>query len=171
MLDLLTADYTFVNERLARHLRHPEHRRREVPARDACPDERRGLLGQGSMLMLTSVADRTSPVQRGKWIMEVLLGSPPPPPPPNVPPLEDTKAATAGGKPLSTRERMEEHRKNPACAVVPPGDRSARPGARELRRRSARGASRTTASPSTPTACSTTARKMSGPGRPARRRC
>jgi hypothetical protein len=79
------------------------------------PDERRGILGQGSVLMQTAVADRTSPVQRGKWIMEVLLGSPPPPPPPDVPPLEDVKAATAAGKSLSTRERMEEHRKNPAC--------------------------------------------------------
>jgi hypothetical protein len=81
------------------------------------PDERRGLFGQGSVLMQTAVADRTSPVQRGKWIMEVLLGSPPPPPPQNPPPpqLEETKAVTAGGKPLSTRERMEEHRKNPAC--------------------------------------------------------
>ena len=66
------------------------------------------------MLVLTSVADRTSPVMRGKWIMEVLLGSPPPPPPPNVPALEATNA-TAGGKVLSMRERMEEHRKNPAC--------------------------------------------------------
>jgi hypothetical protein len=64
--------------------------------------------------VLTSVADRTSPVMRGKWIMEVLLGSPPPPPPPNVPALDDTKAAI-GGKNLSTRERMEEHRKNPQC--------------------------------------------------------
>jgi hypothetical protein len=62
------------------------------------------------------VADRTSPVQRGKWILEVLLGSPPPPPPPNVPALDDTKAVAAGGQTLSTRERMEEHRKNPACA-------------------------------------------------------
>jgi hypothetical protein len=64
---------------------------------------------------LTSVADRTSPVMRGKWIMEVLLGSPPPPPPPNVPALEETKAAAAG-KLLTVRERMEEHRRNPACA-------------------------------------------------------
>jgi len=81
------------------------------------PDERRGIFGQGSMLMQTAVADRTSPVQRGKWIMEVVLGSPPPPAPqdPAPPALEETKAATAGGKPLSTRERMEEHRKNPAC--------------------------------------------------------
>ena len=76
--------------------------------------ERRGVLGHASVLTLTSIADRTSPVQRGKWIMEVLLGSPPPPPPPNVPALEETKAVDAG-KTLSTRERMEEHRKNPAC--------------------------------------------------------
>jgi hypothetical protein len=76
---------------------------------------RRGLLGQGSILMLTSVADRTSPVQRGKWIMEVLLGSPPPPPPPNVPALDETKAV-AGGRTLSTRERMEAHRRSPACS-------------------------------------------------------
>ena len=78
------------------------------------PSYRHGLLGQGSILTLTSVADRTSPVQRGKWVMEVLLGTPPPPPPPNVPLLDETKAAI-GGKMLSTRERMEEHRKNPAC--------------------------------------------------------
>jgi mono/diheme cytochrome c family protein len=114
ILDLLTADYTFVNERIARVYRMPnivgENFRRVT-----LPDERRGILGQGSMLMQTAVADRTSPVQRGKWIMEVLLGSPPPPPPADVPPFDDTKAATATGKPLSTRERMEEHRKNPAC--------------------------------------------------------
>jgi mono/diheme cytochrome c family protein len=114
VLDLLTADYTYVNERVARHygianVTGTEFRR--VPV----PDYRRGLLGHGSMLLLTSVADRTSPVMRGKWIMEVLLGSPPPAPPPNVPALEQTDAA-AGGKLLSTRERMEEHRKNPACA-------------------------------------------------------
>jgi hypothetical protein len=78
------------------------------------PDYRRGILGHGSILVLTSVADRTSPVMRGKWVMEVLLGSPPPPPPPNVPAFEETEAA-AGGKLLSVRERMEEHRRNPAC--------------------------------------------------------
>jgi hypothetical protein len=115
ILDLLTADYTFVNERTAKVYRIPnivgENFRRVT-----VPEERRGILGQGSVLMQTAVADRTSPVQRGKWIMEVLLGSPPPPPPPDVPPLEDTKAATSTGKSLSTRERMEEHRKNPACA-------------------------------------------------------
>ena len=75
VLDLLTADYTFVNERLAQALRHPERRRRRLPPRDANPtSNRRGLLGQGSMLMLTSLANRTSPVLRGKWVMEVLLG-------------------------------------------------------------------------------------------------
>jgi mono/diheme cytochrome c family protein len=114
VLELLTADYTFVNERVARHygiqnVTGNQFRRVQVP------DYRRGLLGQGSILVLTSVADRTSPVMRGKWIMEVLLGSPPPPPPPNVPALEDTKG-TANGKLLTVRERMEEHRKNPACA-------------------------------------------------------
>jgi hypothetical protein len=116
ILDLLTADYTFVNERIARVYRMPnivgENFRRVT-----VPDERRGIFGQGSMLMQTAVADRTSPVQRGKWIMEVILGSPPPPAPqdPAPPALEETKAATTGGKPLSTRERMEEHRKNAAC--------------------------------------------------------
>ena len=80
------------------------------------PPNRRGLLGQGSILTLTSVADRTSPVLRGKWVMEVLLGTPPPPPPPNVPALDDSVKANAGGKLLTTRERMEEHRKNPTCA-------------------------------------------------------
>src|SRR3990172_12592693 len=75
---------------------------------------RRGLLGQGSILTLPSVANRTSPVQRGKWVMEVLLGSPPPPPPPNVPALEETNAV-AQDRVLTIRERMEEHRKNPAC--------------------------------------------------------
>jgi hypothetical protein len=114
VLDLLTADYTYVNERVAKHYGIPTvtgtaFRRVDVP------EYRRGLLGHGSMLLLTSVADRTSPVMRGKWIMEVLLGSPPPPPPPDVPALEQTDA-NVGGKLLSVRERMEEHRKNPACA-------------------------------------------------------
>jgi mono/diheme cytochrome c family protein len=113
VLDLLTSDYTFVNERLAKHYNIPNvtgsgFRRVQVP------EYRRGIFGHSSILTLTSVADRTSPVQRGKWVMEVLLGSPPPPPPPNVPALDDVKAAI-GGKMLSTRERMEEHRKNPAC--------------------------------------------------------
>jgi hypothetical protein len=71
------------------------------------------MLGQGSILMLTSTATRTSPVQRGKWVMEVLLGTPPPPPPPNVPALKETADI---GKPVPVRERLEEHRRNPACA-------------------------------------------------------
>ena len=113
VLDLLTADYTFVNERIARHYGIPNV---VGPAfqRVTVPDYRRGILGHGSILTLTSVADRTSPVMRGKWVMEVLLGSPPPPPPPDVPAFEATKAAV-GGKLLSVRERMEEHRRNPAC--------------------------------------------------------
>jgi mono/diheme cytochrome c family protein len=113
VLDLITADYTFVNERLARHyglpnITGPEFRRAMLP------EPRRGLLTQGSILLLTSVADRTSPVQRGKWVLQVLLGAPPPPPPPNVPALEDTKAS-ADGRFLSVRQRMEQHRANPAC--------------------------------------------------------
>jgi hypothetical protein len=113
VLELLTADYSFVNERVARHygiagVAGPDFHR--VPM----PDNRRGLLGHGSILALTSNSDRTSPVQRGKWVMEVLLASPPPPPPPNVPTLDETKP-TGEGRFLSVRERMEEHRKNPAC--------------------------------------------------------
>jgi hypothetical protein len=114
VLDLLTGDYTFVNYRIAKHygianVTGGEFRRVQLP------EYRRGILGHGSILVLTSVADRTSPVMRGKWVMEVLLGSPPPPPPPNVPALEETKATTAG-KLMTVRERMEEHRSNPACA-------------------------------------------------------
>ena len=113
MLDLLTADYTFVNERLAKHYGIPNVTGSAF-RRVQTPEYRRGIFGHGSILTLTSNADRTSPVQRGKWVMEVLLGSPPPPPPPNVPALDETKGI-AGGKMLTTRERMEEHRKNPAC--------------------------------------------------------
>ena len=116
VLDLLTGDYTFVDERLAKHYKLPNvigNRFRRVPITD---ENRRGLLGQASILTLTSNADRTSPVQRGKYVMEVLLGSPPPAPPPNVPPLEETERLT-GGKILTLRERMEEHRANPICAA------------------------------------------------------
>jgi hypothetical protein len=113
VLELLTADYSFINDRLARHYRIPNvvggHFRRVQ-----LPESRRGILGHGSILTLTSVADRTSPVLRGKWIMEVLLGTPPPPPPANVPDLEETRGIR-GTRLLSVRERMEEHRKNPAC--------------------------------------------------------
>ncbi|MGE3471497.1 MAG: DUF1592 domain-containing protein [Vicinamibacterales bacterium] len=113
VLDLLNADYTYVDERLARHYGIPNVRGTAF-RRVALPEGRRGVLTQGSVLMMTSVADRTSPVQRGKWIMQVMLGSPPPPPPPNVPTLDAT-AAAQDGKVLSVRERMEQHRANPAC--------------------------------------------------------
>jgi hypothetical protein len=113
VLDLMTADYTFVNERLARHYGIPDiygSRFRRVPVTD---EARRGLLGQGSILALTSHAERTSPVVRGKWILENLLASPVPPPPPDVPPLKENQE---GEKPRSIREQMAEHRANPVCA-------------------------------------------------------
>jgi hypothetical protein len=113
LLDLLTADYSFVNERIARHYGIPNvtgNAFRRVPL----PPERRGILTHGSVLVLTSVADRTSPVMRGKWVMEVMMGSPPPPPPDDVPAFETTKSASAG-KLLTVRERMEVHRANPTC--------------------------------------------------------
>jgi mono/diheme cytochrome c family protein len=116
ILDLFNADYTFVNERTAKLYRIPNIVGDQFQRVKVTDENRRGLLGQGSILLQTSIADRTSPVLRGKWIMEVLLGSPPPPPPPNVPPLEDTKASTDTGNNLSVRQRMEEHRKNPMCA-------------------------------------------------------
>jgi hypothetical protein len=114
LLELLTADYTYVNERIARHYGIPNVTGAEF-RRVTVPDYRRGIFGHGSVLTLTSIADRTSPVIRGKWVMEVLLGSPPPPPPPNVPALEETKGTNASGRVLSVRERMEQHRNNPAC--------------------------------------------------------
>jgi len=114
ILDLYRADYTFLNERLAKHygiagVSGPEFRRVTYP--DAT---RRGIFGQGTMLVQSSLANRTSPVLRGKWVMEVLLGTPPPPPPPNVPLLEATSGSKEG-RMLTTRERMEEHRKNATC--------------------------------------------------------
>jgi len=115
VLDLLSANYTFVNERLARHYGIGNvfgTNFRRITYSDDSP--RRGLLGHGSILMLTSYANRTSPVLRGKYVLSNLLGAPPPPPPPNVPALEDTKPA-ADGRLLSVRERMEQHRSNPAC--------------------------------------------------------
>lgn len=115
VLDLLNADYTFVNERVARHYGIPNVSGPQFRRVDLKGTPRRGILGQGSILALTSVADRTSPVQRGKWVLEVLLGSQAPAPPPNVPALDDTKAVTEGGKVLTVRQRLEEHRKNPAC--------------------------------------------------------
>jgi hypothetical protein len=111
--DLLTADYTFVNERLAKHYGIPNilgNRFRRVSLTDP---NRFGLLGQASILTLTSTAIRTSPVQRGKYVMEVLLGTPPPPQPPVVPALAEASHAM---KTLSVRQRLEEHRANPNCA-------------------------------------------------------
>jgi mono/diheme cytochrome c family protein len=112
VLDLLTANHTFVNERLAKHYGVPyvygSHFRRVTLADDA----RRGLLGKGAILMVTSRADRTAPVLRGKWILENVLGTPPPPPLPNVPPLQGNTAAA----PRTLRERMEQHRASPTCA-------------------------------------------------------
>ncbi|HTC35747.1 MAG TPA: DUF1592 domain-containing protein [Bryobacteraceae bacterium] len=110
--DLLTADYTFVNERLARHYGISGvygDRFRRVAVTD---DARRGLLGQGSILSLTSVATRTAPVLRGKWVLSNLLGMPPTPPPPDVPALKEA----TGDAPLSMRDRMAQHRASPACA-------------------------------------------------------
>ncbi|MBY0494961.1 MAG: DUF1592 domain-containing protein [Cyanobacteria bacterium] len=115
LLDLITADYTFVNERVARHYGIPNINGENFQRVTLADENRRGLLGQGSILALTSVADRTSPVLRGKWIMEVLLASPPPAPPPNVPLLDETKAESADGGMLTTRQRMEQHRANPQC--------------------------------------------------------
>jgi hypothetical protein len=113
VLDLLNADYTFVNERLAKHYGIPnvygsQFRRVKVQS-----DARRGLLGQAAILTVTSYPNRTSPVERGKWVLTNLLGVPPQPPPPNVPPLQDS---TSDGKVLSLRERMEKHRADPVCA-------------------------------------------------------
>jgi len=113
VLDLLNADYTYVNERLARHYGIPNvygsHFRR-IPLTDA---NRGGLLGQGSILTVTSYSNRTSPVIRGKWVLDNILGMPPPPPPPNVPELKERNDE---GKILSMRQRMEQHRANPVCA-------------------------------------------------------
>ena len=121
VLELLTADYTFVNERLARHYGIPDvlgshFRRVSLPA----DSPRRGLLGQGSVLTVTSYADRTSVVVRGTFVLQNLLGIPPPPPPPDVPDLDEAEVTG------SLRQRMEQHRANPVCAtchslIDPPG--------------------------------------------------
>ena len=117
VLELFSADYTFLNERLARHyaidgVSGEAFRRVTYPEGVA----RRGLFGHGSILTLTSHANRTSPVLRGKWVMEVLMGTPPPPPPPGVPTLDQTVEAR-DGRELTTRERMEIHRANPTCSA------------------------------------------------------
>jgi len=114
VLDLFAADYSYMNEMLARHYGIPDVTGPEF-RRVSYPDDRRsGLLGHASILTLTSHANRTSPVLRGKWVMEVLLGSPPPPPPPGVPDLDKTGEAK-DGRLLTTRERMEMHRSNASC--------------------------------------------------------
>jgi mono/diheme cytochrome c family protein len=113
LLDLLSADYTFVNQRLAEHYGIPRvygSQFRRVSLSDA---NRHGLLGQGSVLTVTSYPNRTSVVQRGKWILENLLGTPPPPPPPDIPELK----AAPHGKLLSMREQMQVHRSNTMCAA------------------------------------------------------
>ena len=114
ILDLLSADYTFLNERLAKHYGIKGVVGREF-RRVTYPDAtRRGILGQGTMLVQSSLANRTSPVLRGKWVMEVMLGTPPPPPPPDVPDLE-ASAGSKEGRLLTTRERLESHRQNATC--------------------------------------------------------
>jgi hypothetical protein len=113
VLDLLNANYTFVNERLAKHYGIPNIYGTQFRRVILTDQTRMGLLGQGSILTVTSYPNRTSPVLRGKWILENIMGTPPPPPPPNVPPLKENED---GSKPKSVRELMEEHRKNPACA-------------------------------------------------------
>ena len=115
MVDLLSANYTFVNERLARHYEIPNvygsNFRRVTLGRET---HRGGLLGQGSLLLVTSYPNRTSPVLRGKWVLDNILGTPPPQPPADVPSLKDRGE---NGRPASVRERLEEHRKNPSCAA------------------------------------------------------
>ena len=113
VLELLTAEYTFVNERLAAHYGIPAVRGSHFRRVTLGDTSRRGLLGKGSILAATSYAHRTSPVLRGKWILENLFGTPPPPPPPDVPDLEEDNAE---GEVLSMRDRMVQHRANPVCA-------------------------------------------------------
>jgi hypothetical protein len=112
VLDLMTADYTFLNERLAKHYKIPNVYGPDFRRVVLTEDVRHGLLGKGGILLLTSHADRTSPVVRGKWILDNLLGTPPPPAPAVVPPFPEE----VPGAPTTVRARMEQHRSNPACA-------------------------------------------------------
>jgi len=115
VIGLLNADYTFLNERLAKFYGIPKIYGNEFRRVSLTGEERRGLLGQGSVLTVTSYANRTSPTIRGKFLLENILGTPPPPPPPNVPSLKEQGAGS--GVVLTMRQRMEQHRANPACAV------------------------------------------------------
>ena len=112
ILDLLRADYTFLNERLARHYGIPGIHGSEFRRVTLTNEERKGLLGQGSVLTVTSYPNRTSPTLRGKWLLENLLGSPPPPPPPNVPSLKEDNDVSK----LTMRERMQLHQASPVCS-------------------------------------------------------
>jgi hypothetical protein len=112
-MDLIDADYTFLNQRLAMHYGIDNVYGSHFRKVSLKGENRRGLLGHGSILTLTSRPNRTSPVIRGKWVMDNLLGSPPPPPPPDVPALNEK---TNPDRPLTLRERMEQHRDNPVCA-------------------------------------------------------
>jgi hypothetical protein len=113
LLEFLNADYTFVNERLAKHYGIPGVTGDALVRVTVDPERRGGLLGQASILTVTSNPTRTSPVKRGKWILENLFAAPPPPAPPNVPELQDAAAAALTG---TLRQRMEQHRSDPACA-------------------------------------------------------
>ena len=157
VLDLLNADYSFVNERLARHYGIAGVNGQAFQ-RVRCRPYRRGLLGQASILTLTSVANRTSPVLRGKWVMEVLLGTPPPPPPPNVPALDESVTASSAGKLLSTRSAWR------STARTRRATRATRSSTRSASRSTtstspAPGAPRTTKCRWTSSATSTTARR------------
>ncbi len=114
ILDFFRADYTFLNERLARHYGIPNIYGSAMRRVDLNDESRQGLLGQGSVLAVTSYANRTAPTLRGKWVLENILGTPPPAPPPDVPGLTETQESDLV---LTMRERMEQHRGNPACAA------------------------------------------------------
>jgi hypothetical protein len=116
ILELYNANYSFMNERLAQHYGIPNVLGEEFRRVEYTNDQRHGILGHGSILVQTSLGNRTSPVLRGKWVLEVLLGAPPPPPPPGIPDLEET-VGSESGRILTTRERLEMHRSNPVCAA------------------------------------------------------
>jgi mono/diheme cytochrome c family protein len=115
ILDFFRADYTFLNERLARHYGIPNVYGSAMRRVELAEEARRGLMGQGSVLAVTSYANRTAPTLRGKWVLENVLGTPPPAPPPNVPSLREENGGSS--RVLTMRERMEQHRANPTCAV------------------------------------------------------